>query len=173
MAIEIAYTLIAVLSINLALVAIAGFKARKMSASGEKLALLADALEVERQAKALLSDSRKELALHEMELPYDLKEADYGKGLLAARVAASQARWTQGQLKYGDNIAGASARLGFAKEALALASKKAELGRIMLASQAENPEAVSDDAFEQSPQWPTSRTPESLLEASSYSPLKR
>ena len=158
MAIEIAYTLIAVLSVNLALVAIAGFKARKMSASGEKLALLADALEVERQAKALLSDSRKELALHEMELPYDLKEADYGKGLLAARVAASQAHWVQRQLKYGDDIAGANARLGFAKEALALASKKAELGRIMLASQAENPEAVSVSTTGQSLQQPPNPT---------------
>ena len=173
MNIEIAYTLIAVLSVNLVLVAIAGFKARKMSASGEKLALLADALEVERQAKALLSDSRKELALHEMELPYDLKEADYGKGLLAARVAASQAHWAQRQLKYGDDIAGASVRLGLAKEALALASKKAELGKTTLASQAENPEAVSVSTSGQILQSPTSRPPESLLGSSPYSPLKR
>ncbi len=142
MEMEIAYALIAVLSANLALVTITGFKARRMSVSERKSALLADALEVERQAIALLSDAGNELALCDMEIPYDLKDAGYGKGLLAARIAASQARWAQRQLKYRGDFAGASVRLGLAKEALALASEKAELGKTMLASHTENPEGV-------------------------------
>ena len=140
---ETAYAFIAILFAGLALVAAAGFKARRRRTSERDSALLADALEVERQAKALLYDAGKELALHDANAPYDLKEIGYGKALLAARVAASQARWARRQLEYGEDFAGASVRLGLARGALTLAGEKASLGKVMLVSQDEDPEVAS------------------------------
>ena len=59
---------------------------------------------MEHQAKALLADAGETLALHDAYVPLDIKQVALGKGLLAARLAASQAHWAQLTLEYGEDL---------------------------------------------------------------------
>ena len=107
------------------LIARAGFEACKRRAArasrAKGLVLLADAIVVEQAAKALLADDAEALALHDAGAPIDMSQIGYGKGLLAARIAVSEAIWAQRQLEYGEDFIGANSRLNLAKRAYAIA----------------------------------------------------
>ena len=91
------------------------------NAAGKELVLLADAHVVERQARALLADAGEMLARYDAVISWDRKQIGYGKGVLASKIAASQARLAHWTLEYGEDFRRADGRLDLAKQALATA----------------------------------------------------
>ena len=143
MSVAIAVTAILALVATCVLIVWASFKVNKRRTSrneaGRELALLADAHAVEHQAQTLLADAGDELALHDAHAaPFDMKQLGYGKGILAAKIAASQARLAIRQLEWGEDFYGARVRLNLAKKAFAIAEDMAERGKIMAAAPGRN-----------------------------------
>ena len=102
-------------------------------AVGKELAFLAHARAVEHQAKALLADNYEGLVLHDTNAAFDTRQIGYGKGVLAARIAASGARGAQRQLEWGEDFVGAHVRLNVATKAFATALETTGLAKIMMA----------------------------------------
>ena len=139
MNIAIAITVMLALVTTFALITWASFRVRQRRTSrnalGKELTLLADARAVERQAKVLLADAGETLALYDANTPFDMKQVAFGKGVMAARLAASEAHWAQLTLEYGEDFYRANGRLQHAKAAFVVAEEIAARGKIMAAVQ--------------------------------------
>ena len=64
-----------------------------------------------------------------------MKQICYGKGILTAKIAVSQAISAQRQLEYGEDFKGASIRLNLSKRAFHLAEGIAKNAKVMASLQ--------------------------------------
>ena len=70
---------------------------------------------------ALIAECGVDLLLHDALAPCDLDRIGYGKGILTARIAASEALGAQRAVEYGEDTHMATRRLRLANEAFAIA----------------------------------------------------
>ena len=99
---------------------------KRRNAEGKELALLADAHVVEHQARALVADAWQDLVLYEAQVPPGIGPPDWGRRILAVRIAIGEARGARMTMEYGEDMNMASYRLHRSKRALTIATEMAE-----------------------------------------------
>ena len=105
------------------------------NAAGKELALLADVRAVEYQTRTLLADCDDDFALRDALVPLNMKQLGYGKGILTARIAVTEARGAQRAMEYGEDADVANRRLHLAKHAFVISEEIAAQAKIMAAVQ--------------------------------------
>ena len=99
---------------------------KRRNTEGKELALLADAHVVEHQARALFADAWQYLVLHEAQVPPGIGPTDWGRRILAVKIAIGEARGARMAMEYGEDMNMANHRLHRSKRALTIATEMAE-----------------------------------------------